>query len=244
VDVSRVSFGEPSRRDGKVKYRSGAALRQALEQRLLRRSRESAISLVRLRKAVVFDRLLARLAAAAPGRWVLKGALALDFRLGDRTRTTKDMDLVRRDDEDAAAADFIAAAAMDVVDFFTFAIEKVRAPREELEGVAIRYRARTELGGRPFEEVIIDVAFSDPLDWNPESVRASDILAPISRRSTCQPFRSSNTSRRKSISVARRASDAVTVLDYSGGKTPCTSFARITSLPVGVLWVPAPDRST
>jgi hypothetical protein len=80
-----------------VKYRSGAAFRQALEQRLLTRSRDRGISLVRLRKAVVFDRLLVRLAIVAPSRWVLKGALALDFRLGERTRTTKDMDLVRRD---------------------------------------------------------------------------------------------------------------------------------------------------
>jgi len=76
-----------------MKYKTGAAFRQALEQHLLDRSRASGSSLVRLRKAVVFDRLLARLALAAPRRWVLKGALALDFRLGSRTRTTKDMDL-------------------------------------------------------------------------------------------------------------------------------------------------------
>lgn len=71
------------------------AFRTALEQRLLEQSRRSAVSLVRLRKAVAFDRLLGRLLVAAPGRWVLKGAVALDFRMGERTRTTKDMDLVR-----------------------------------------------------------------------------------------------------------------------------------------------------
>jgi len=42
-----------------MKYKSGAAFRQALEQRLLNRSRATGTSLVRLRKAVVFDRLLA-----------------------------------------------------------------------------------------------------------------------------------------------------------------------------------------
>jgi len=88
-----------------MKYKSGAAFRQALEQRLLARSRETGTSLVRLRKGVVFDRLLARLTVAARGRWVLKGALALDFRLGERTRTTKDMDLVRNDSEEAGTAD-------------------------------------------------------------------------------------------------------------------------------------------
>jgi predicted transcriptional regulator of viral defense system len=35
----------------------------------------------------------------APERWVLKGAFALDLRLGLRTRTTKDIDIARIDDE-------------------------------------------------------------------------------------------------------------------------------------------------
>jgi len=160
-----------------VKYRSGAAFRQALEQRLLDRSRDRHTSLVRLRKAVVFDRLLARLAIAAPDRWVLKGALALDFRLGERTRTTKDMDLVRGDNEAAATSDLIAAQALDLEDFFTFDIEKIGAPGEALEGVAVRYRVHAELGGRRFEEVMVDIGFSDPLKWKPEPIRAPDLLA-------------------------------------------------------------------
>jgi hypothetical protein len=85
----------------------------ALEQRLLNRSRENGTSLVRLRKAVVFDRLLARLVVAAPDRWVLKGALALDYRLGPGTRTTRDIDLGRMDDENAATADFVVASTID-----------------------------------------------------------------------------------------------------------------------------------
>ncbi|MGA8657334.1 MAG: nucleotidyl transferase AbiEii/AbiGii toxin family protein [Chthoniobacterales bacterium] len=100
-----------------MKYRTGAAFRQALEQRLLMRSRDTGTSLVRLRKAVVFDRLLVRLAEVARDRWVLKGALALDFRLGERTRTTKDMDLVCRDDEVGVASALIAAQALELDDF-------------------------------------------------------------------------------------------------------------------------------
>lgn len=100
-----------------MKYRTGAAFRQALEQRLLMRSRDTGTSVVRLRKAVVFDRLLVRLAEVARDRWVLKGALALDFRLGERTRTTKDMDLVCRDDEVGVASALIAAQALELDDF-------------------------------------------------------------------------------------------------------------------------------
>ncbi len=75
-----------------MRYESAARFRQALEQRLGDRAKATGASVVRLRKTVVFERLLARLAVAAPGRWVLKGGLALDFRLKDRSRTTRDMD--------------------------------------------------------------------------------------------------------------------------------------------------------
>lgn len=159
-----------------MKYKSGAAFRQALEQRLVDHSRKVGTSLVRLRKAVVFDRLLARLMVAAPGRWVLKGALALDFRLGARTRTTKDMDLIRNDSEEPATADLIATQAVELDDFFSFDIEKVGPPGKDLEGAAMRYRVRAELGGRRFEDVIVDIAFSDPLRWEPEKIAGTDLL--------------------------------------------------------------------
>lgn len=159
-----------------MRYRSAEAFRQALEQRLRDRSRATGTSLMRLRKAVVFDRLLARLCEAAAGRWVLKGALALDFHLGERTRTTKDMDLVRRDDEEAATADLLAAQEMDLGDYFVFAVEKVGQITEAEEGGAIRFRARAELAGRLFDDVIVDIAFSDPLGWEPELLSGPDLL--------------------------------------------------------------------
>ena len=49
-----------------MKYASAAAFRRALETRLLVLSREGGGPLVRLRKSVAFDRLLARLFAVAP----------------------------------------------------------------------------------------------------------------------------------------------------------------------------------
>jgi hypothetical protein len=159
-----------------VRYETAAGFRQALERRLLDRSRAAGQSLVRLRKTVVFDRLLARLIVAAPGRWVLKGALALDFRLAAGGRTTKDIDLVRQDDEEAATSDLLAAQNVDLGDFFVFSVEKVRRP-EDAEGDAVRYRVGAELGGRLFEEVLVDVGFSDPLGWQPERLRGPDLLA-------------------------------------------------------------------
>ena len=43
-----------------VIYQTGTAFRRALEDRLLAQSSQTAVSLVRLRKLVAFDRFLAR----------------------------------------------------------------------------------------------------------------------------------------------------------------------------------------
>lgn len=51
---------------------------------------------------------------------MLKGALALDFRLGGASRPTKDIDLGRDDDEEAAIEDIAAAQRLHLDDFFTF----------------------------------------------------------------------------------------------------------------------------
>jgi len=58
-----------------MRYASSAAFRQALETRLRTQSIETGMPLVRLRKLIAFDRLLARLAEAQPNAWVLKGGL-------------------------------------------------------------------------------------------------------------------------------------------------------------------------
>jgi hypothetical protein len=41
----------------------------------------------------------------------------------------------------------------------------------------VKYRVRAELGGRRFEEVMVDIGFSDPLGWTSETIRAPDLLA-------------------------------------------------------------------
>src|SRR5712692_10621166 len=107
-----------------MRYTSAAAFRQGLEAQIRLRSQRSGMSIVRLRKAVTFDRLLARLLEVAPDRWLLKRALALDFRLGAQARATMDMDLVRYDDADAATADLVATQDRDLGDYFVFSIER------------------------------------------------------------------------------------------------------------------------
>jgi hypothetical protein len=87
-----------------VRCATAAAFRTALEQRLLTTARGAGILVVRLRKLVVFDRLLARLPA-------------------------------------------------------------------------VRYHVAAELAGRPFEEVTVDVGFSDPPVAQPERLRGPHLLS-------------------------------------------------------------------
>jgi predicted nucleotidyltransferase component of viral defense system len=74
----------------------------ALERRLQARADETGVGLDRLRRRVLLERIIARLVAAEPGLWVLKGGMALEVRLRDAARLTKDIDLGLRDSADAA----------------------------------------------------------------------------------------------------------------------------------------------
>jgi hypothetical protein len=164
-----------------MQYPSAAAFRRALEDRLNQRARTTAEPVMRLRKNVVFQRLLARLLVVSPDRWILKGALALDFRLsgreGARPRATKDMDLARVGAIEAAQSDFRRVQHLDLDDYFEFAVERTELAQEDKEagGASLRYRVRAMLAGRVFEQVLVDVGFA-PLTAQPEVVEGPDLL--------------------------------------------------------------------
>ncbi len=160
-----------------MKYRSAPDFRQALERRLPALSEETGRSPVRLRKEVAFDRLLARLVAIAPDRWLLKGALALDYRFGSHARTTRDIDLATAGDEESATAGLLAAQAVDLGDFFTFAIERTTALDRLRDGAAVRYHVIAELAGRTFDEFVLDVGFDPPTGVELARLRGPDLLA-------------------------------------------------------------------
>jgi predicted nucleotidyltransferase component of viral defense system len=154
-----------------VKYETAEAFRTALEQRLKNEAEASGMALMRLRKRVAFERFLARLAASESGGWVLKGAFALELRLGLRTRTTKDIDLGRADDEEAATEHLNAATGVDLGDFFDFEVRRTPALDAASGFRAVRYTVRVNLDGRRFEQFPVDVAFSEatPIQTEPLS---------------------------------------------------------------------------
>ncbi len=159
-----------------MKYPTPDRFRTALEDRLRARARGRQLPVARLRKEVVFDRLLARLLVVAPDRWILKGGLALDYRLGERARTTKDMDVGRQDTVEASTRDLMAAAQLDGGDYFVYTVEATDALAALEEGAAVRYRVQADLAGRLFERAVIDVGFDAPFVHPVEYVRGPDLL--------------------------------------------------------------------
>ncbi len=141
-----------------MRYKDATAFRQALEDRLKARAQGDGAALARDRKRVAFDRLLARLLAVAPEQWLLKGGFALELRLAERARATKDVDIDWQADEEQLLDTLIDAASHDTDDFFVFTVELTSAPEDRLGG-SHRFRIVASLAGRLFETFLLDVGF-------------------------------------------------------------------------------------
>jgi Nucleotidyl transferase AbiEii toxin, Type IV TA system len=115
-----------------VRYATAGAFRSALEARL-KDEQSDGVGLSRLRKRIVFERLLARLQVVAPDSWLLKGGFALELRLGGRARTTKDVDIDWTVGEGEATELLLDAAALDMEDMFSFDVRRA-AIDDELAG--------------------------------------------------------------------------------------------------------------
>lgn len=159
-----------------MRYETANAFRTALEQRLKNEAQATGIALLRLRKRVAFERFLARLATSESSGWALKGAFALELRLGLRARTTKDIDLGRADDEEAATEHLEAATHIDLGDFFSFEARRTPALDAATGFRAVRYTVRADLDGRLFEQFPTDVAFSESPPIQAESFLTANAL--------------------------------------------------------------------
>lgn len=154
-------------------YESSTALRRALEDRLRRHALTARVPLARLRKMVAFERFLARLVKMQPDAWVLKGGLALQFRLGERARTTQDMDLSLRETFSGEGVHdmLVAAAFVDLGDWFLFEVARPADPAE------LRFPVQSLLDGRLFESFHIDVGLGDPITEPADILITPSLLA-------------------------------------------------------------------
>jgi hypothetical protein len=112
---------------------------------------------------VVFDRLAVRLAHDGGTQWILKGGAALELRLRDRARATKDLDVALVD----GAADgpsirelLIDALAQDPDrDWFSFRVGGPNGPDQDAGSRgAWRFSVDAWLAGKMFGGVRLDVA--------------------------------------------------------------------------------------
>lgn len=146
-----------------MSYDTPQAFRMALEQRLLTRSAETGIALDRLRRRVLFERVVARIEAAEPGRWVLKGGMALEVRLLDDARLTKDIDLGLRDaiDDERQLHDRVADALAVDLDGDGFVLTASSPVALSADGAGLltwRIKVAASLAGKPFGGIQVDVS--------------------------------------------------------------------------------------
>ena len=138
-------------------YETAAGFRQAIETRLNERARKDHVEVNRLRRGLVFERIMTRLGAAEPGAWVVKGGMVLEWRVGDRARATRDLDLVRRGQAIGGSelrerlVDLLASEEED--DRFLFEV----GPPQALD-VGFRFSLTANMAGKAFASVRLDVA--------------------------------------------------------------------------------------
>ncbi len=152
-----------------MRYESARNFRAAIDARLKRLAGTTDEShLVRARRGIAFERFLARLFTTAPDRWTLKGGLALDYRLGDKARATKDIDLVTPLEIDELEEDLVKALGTDLGDFFDYSIRSSQVLDLATEGSARRYHIRADLDGRQFGNFTVDIGFDKPSPIAPD----------------------------------------------------------------------------
>lgn len=143
-----------------MKYQSGGAFRRALEHRLSAISLSTGVPLIRLRKMVTFDRFLARLLHAQPEAWVVKGGFALQLRLGDRARTTKDIDMLALSHTANITRALREAISVEIGDWFAFEVNEPTQNVATTQG-GLRHGIQALLDGRTFEQFHVDIGIGD-----------------------------------------------------------------------------------
>ncbi len=170
-------------------YTTAAAFRRSLEDRLKAIARKETVDLQRLRRQVVFDRVLARIfqpGSTPPLPVALKGGYAMELRI-KAARATKDVDLSLRSsfftsDPDRSGRDEMILAglreraALDSRDFFEFEVgESILKLDAALYGGA-RFPIEARVDGRVFAKFHVDVGIGDAVIEPLEAIEGRDWL--------------------------------------------------------------------
>lgn len=173
------------------RYQTPRAFRVALEDRLRQKAQAEGVDLMRLRRQVAFDRILARLFAESAPPWLLKGGYTFELRLGSgAARATRDLDLSipslallrPPNTTDASSADVIRGALQvsverDLQDGFTFRVGAAMAGVDAAPYGGARYPIEVRLDARVFTTFHLDVGIGDPIIAPPEWLVGQDVLS-------------------------------------------------------------------
>lgn len=167
----------------KPRYGTAAALRAALENRLNTMAAEQGLDIQRLRRQVVFDRLLCRLFRHADSPWLLKGGYAMELRIKS-ARTTRDIDLgLRRMPGGAKEWNALAvrnllsdAASLDLEDGFAFVVGEPGIDLDAAPYGGSRFPVDARMAGRRFISFHLDVSAGDVLREPFELLEGQDWL--------------------------------------------------------------------
>lgn len=167
------------------KYNNPKDFRAALEDRLNRISKTEGTDILRLRRQVSFDQLLARIFSTQSTPWVLKGGYAMQLRI-DSARATKDIDLAMREAKlvsenesdriDALLELLRNEAKKDLGDFFSFTISPSIMELEAAPYGGSRFLVDASVAGRSFEKFHLDVGIGDVWIEPLEQLQSKNIL--------------------------------------------------------------------
>lgn len=155
-------------------YKTAAAFDAAIKAHVAEAADASSYTVGELRRQFGYDRLLSRLFSSQPDRWVLKGGTGMLARLPSQARHTQDIDLFFQGEIEVASNDLMAAAEINLGDFFSFDVE----PRSALTGASTghRFAVTAYVGARQFTQFGIDVVVASNMTGEPESMQH---LSPI-----------------------------------------------------------------
>lgn len=168
-----------------MKYKTAAAFRRALTDRLNERASRTGLAPNRLRKQVAFERFLARLFLQGDETWMLKGGYALELRFPGHSRTTRDLDLNIPPPPIADLLDALQrAAATDLGDHFEFILtaptvrgDQVAPPLTGPPLGGYRFHVEARLDGRSFDRFPLDVGQGDVTVREPDLVAGQSDVA-------------------------------------------------------------------
>ncbi len=161
-------------------YKTVGDFRRALEDRIKILAEQEKTPLDRLRRRVAFDRVLARFFKDQNPQWLLKGGYALEFRLHNAARSTKDIDFSFPEMREPTAERVLDILREEVRkdggDWFEFLIGVPVMKLSQAVYGGWRYPVECRLDNRIFSKFHLDVSVGDAVVSMPEWRKGQDFF--------------------------------------------------------------------